>query len=151
TVLRADTQTRYLVLETSARGIGHIRYLTGIAPPRIGAVLNVGSAHLGEFGSREAIAQAKGELVEALPSASRGGVAVLNADDVLVRAMATRPSARVLLTGSAPDADVRADAVELDALGRARFRLHAFGETAAVQLRLIGAHHVGNALAAAAV
>ena len=60
--------TRFLVLENSARGIGHIRYLTEIAPPRIGVVLNVGSAHLGEFGSRAAIAQAKGELVEALPA-----------------------------------------------------------------------------------
>ena len=69
TVLRADAATRYLVLEIGARGIGHIRYLTAIAPPRIGVVLNVGSAHLGEFGSREAIAQAKGELVEALPRA----------------------------------------------------------------------------------
>ena len=81
----APTQTpRILVLETSARGSGHIRYLTGIAPPRIGVVLNVGSAHLGEFGSREAIAEAKGELVEALPAAADGGVAVLNADDPLV-------------------------------------------------------------------
>ena len=68
TVLRADEDTRYLVLEKSARGIGHIRYLTEIAPPRIGVVLNVGSAHLGEFGSQQAIAQAKGELVEALPA-----------------------------------------------------------------------------------
>ncbi len=66
TVLRATPETRFLVLETSARGIGHIRYLTEIARPDIGVVLNVGSAHLGGFGSREAIAQAKGELVEAL-------------------------------------------------------------------------------------
>src|SRR6201999_3120870 len=72
TVLRADERTRFLVLETSARGIGHIRYLTEIAPPRIGIELNVGSAHLGEFGSRAAIAQAKGELVEGVPP-GRGG------------------------------------------------------------------------------
>ena len=67
TVLRADETTKYLVLEMSARGIGHIAYLTGIAPPRIGAVLNVGRAHAGEFGSIDAVAKAKGELVEALP------------------------------------------------------------------------------------
>src|SRR6185436_11167777 len=84
TVLRADASTRFLVLETSARGVGHIRALTRIAPPRIGVVLNVGSAHLGEFGSREAIATAKRELVEALPAATDGGVAILNGDDPLV-------------------------------------------------------------------
>ena len=61
-------ETDYLVLEISARGPGHIAALAAVAPPRIGVVLNVGIAHLGEFGSREAIAQAKGELVEALPA-----------------------------------------------------------------------------------
>jgi UDP-N-acetylmuramoyl-tripeptide--D-alanyl-D-alanine ligase len=159
TVLRATSQTRYLVLETSARGIGHIRYLTEIAPPRIGVVLNVGSAHLGEFGSREAIAKAKGELVEALPP---DGVAVLNADDPLVAAMRTRTAARVVTVGAAADADVRAEDVELDELGRPAFTLLARTEQSAllgeseqrrprVQLQLVGAHHVSNALAAAAV
>jgi UDP-N-acetylmuramoyl-tripeptide--D-alanyl-D-alanine ligase len=148
TVLRATPQTRFLVLEKSARGIGHIRYLTDIAPPRIGAVLNVGSAHLGEFGSREAIARAKGELVEALPA---GGVAVLNADDPLVLEMAGRTAARVVTFGAAPAADVRASDVRLDELGRPRFRLDAPDGTASVALRLVGAHQVSNALAAAAV
>ncbi len=148
TVLRATPQTRFLILETSARGIGHIRYLTEIAPPRIGVVLNVGSAHLGEFGSREAIAQAKGELVEGLPA---DGLAVLNADDPLVAAMAARTSARVSRVGTVADADVRAADVALDALGRPAFRLVAHDASVPVQLRLVGRHHVGNALAAAAV
>ena len=148
TVLRADESTRYLVLEKSARGIGHIRYLTEIAPPRIGVVLNVGSAHLGEFGSQQAIAQAKGELVEALPA---DGVAILNADDPLVSAMASRTQARVVFVGEAAHADVRAEDVTLDDLGRASFMLVAGGERHEVALRLVGAHHVGNALAAAAV
>lgn len=148
TVLRADERTRFLVLENSARGIGHIRYLTGIARPKIGVVLNVGSAHLGEFGSREAIAQAKGELVEALPA---DGVAVLNADDPLVTAMAARTAARVLTFGESAAADVRAEQVVLDALGRAAFVLVAGDRRADVSLRLVGAHQVGNALAAAAV
>jgi UDP-N-acetylmuramoyl-tripeptide--D-alanyl-D-alanine ligase len=148
TVLRATPDTRYLVLEYSARGIGHIRYLTGIATPRVAAVLNVGSAHLGEFGSREAIAAAKGELVEALPA---GGVAVLNADDPLVAAMATRTPARVVTVGHASGADVRAVDVALDELGRATFLLEAGGARRPVALQLVGAHHVGNALAAAAV
>jgi UDP-N-acetylmuramoyl-tripeptide--D-alanyl-D-alanine ligase len=148
TVLRATPETRYLVLETSARGIGHIRYLTQIAPPHIGVVLNVGSAHLGEFGSREAIAQAKGELVEALPA---DGVAILNADDHLVAAMAARTAARVLTVGEVPTADVRAEQVSLDALGRPSFVLVSGAARADVALRLVGGHHVGNALAAAAV
>ena len=148
TVLRAGPDTRFLVLETSARGIGHIRHLTEIAPPRIGVVLNVGSAHLGEFGSREAIAQAKGELVEALPA---DGLAVLNADDRLVSAMRARTPARVVTVGLSPDADVRAEDVELDDLGRASFALIVKGSRTPITLRHSGAHHVGNALAAAAV
>src|SRR5699024_2321211 len=112
-----------LVLELSARGIGHIRTLARIAPPRIGVVLNVGSAHLGEFGSREAIARAKGELVEELPSAADGGVAVLNADDPLVAAMSERTTARVVTVGQSAAADVRAVDVELDGDARATFTL----------------------------
>ncbi len=149
TVLRADHTTRFLVTETSARGIGHIRYLTEIAPPRIGVVLNVGSAHLGEFGSVAAIAQAKGELVEALPAAADGGVAVLNAADAAVAAMAARTRARVVTFGA--HGDVQAGDVRLDELGRARFELRAPRGSADVALRLVGSHHVGNALAAAAV
>ncbi|WP_306723599.1 Mur ligase family protein, partial [Gulbenkiania mobilis] len=75
-------------------------YLCGIAPPSIAAVLNVGTAHLGEFGSREAIAAAKGEIVEVLPA---DGTAVLNADDPLVAAMAARTHARVLTFGRGGD------------------------------------------------
>ena len=72
TVLRADASTRYLVLELSARGIGHIAHLCRIAPPRYGVVLNVGHAHAGEFGGLDQVARAKGELVEALPAAGGG-------------------------------------------------------------------------------
>jgi UDP-N-acetylmuramoyl-tripeptide--D-alanyl-D-alanine ligase len=151
TVLRADETTRFLVLEASARGIGHIRYLSEIAPPRIGVELNVGSAHLGEFGSRAAIAQAKGELVEALPAAAAGGVAVLNADDPLVVAMAARTRARVVTVGQAASADVRADDVRLDEIGRARFTLRTAGQAVEVRLGFVGRHQVGNALAVAAV
>src|ERR1700761_3560846 len=130
TVLRADEDTRYLVLEMSARGIGHIAYLTGIAPPTIGAVLNVGRAHAGEFGSLDAVAKAKGELVEALPA---DGLAVLNADDVNVASMAARPQARIRrFSASAARtadrmADVRAAAISLDDRGRASFRMIAAG------------------------
>jgi UDP-N-acetylmuramoyl-tripeptide--D-alanyl-D-alanine ligase len=151
TALRAGAGTRHLVLEMGARGIGHIRYLAGLTPPRIGVVLNVGSAHLGEFGSREGIATAKGELVEALPSSTDGGVAVLNADDPFVRAMAARTDARVVLFGEAPDAHVRAANVRLTEDGRPAFTLHTPTGCSDLTLRLYGEHHVSNALAAAAV
>ncbi|WP_046470821.1 UDP-N-acetylmuramoyl-tripeptide--D-alanyl-D-alanine ligase [Allosalinactinospora lopnorensis] len=151
TVLRADEDTRFVVLEVAARGIGHIAHLCSIAPPRIGVVLNVGSAHMGEFGSREAIARAKGELVEALPDADAGGVAVLNADDDAVISMAERTRARVVSYGLAEDADIRAAGVELDSAGRACFTLEMAGRSAPVQLALVGTHQVYNALAVAAV
>jgi UDP-N-acetylmuramoyl-tripeptide--D-alanyl-D-alanine ligase len=150
TVLRADFDTRYLVLEMSARGVGHIAYLCGIAPPRYGVVLNVGHAHAGEFGGLERIAVAKGELVEALPA---DGVAVLNADDPRVLAMASRTRARVVtfsvVAGSA--GDFRAVDVRLDEMGRASFTLVTPSGSAPVALRVYGAHQVPNSLAAAAL
>ncbi|WP_199552882.1 UDP-N-acetylmuramoyl-tripeptide--D-alanyl-D-alanine ligase [Streptomyces sp. N35] len=148
TALTADTTTRHLVLEMGARGIGHIRYLTGLTPPKIGLVLNVGTAHIGEFGGREQIAQAKGELVEALPA---DGTAILNADDPLVRAMSSRTKAKVLFFGEADDADVRAENVRLTDQGQPAFTLHTPTGCSEVTLRLYGEHHVSNALAAAAV
>ncbi|MFF5936333.1 UDP-N-acetylmuramoyl-tripeptide--D-alanyl-D-alanine ligase [Streptomyces sp. NPDC012508] len=151
TALRASDETKHLVLEMGARGIGHIRYLTGLTPPRIGLVLNVGTAHIGEFGGREQIAQAKGELVEALPPADQGGVAVLNADDPLVRAMAARTQARVTLFGESDEAVVRAENVRLTGNGQPSFKLHTPTGCSDVTLRLYGEHHVSNALAAAAV
>ena len=151
TALRLEARTRVLVAEMGARGVGHIRYLCGITPPRIGVVLNVGSAHVGEFGSREAIAQAKGELVECLPHAGDGGVAVLNADDPLGLAMRSRTAARVVTYGESVHADVRADDVVLDAEGRPSFDLCHFGRRARVSLGLHGRHHVSNSLAVAAV
>ncbi|MFI1966656.1 UDP-N-acetylmuramoyl-tripeptide--D-alanyl-D-alanine ligase [Streptomyces pathocidini] len=151
TALRADSGTRQLVLEMGARGIGHIRYLAELTPPRIGVVLNVGTAHIGEFGGREQIAQAKGELVEALPAAEEGGVAVLNADDPLVRAMASRTKARTVLFGEAEEADVRAENVRLNEAGQPSFTLRTPTGCSDVTLRLYGEHHVSNALAAAAV
>jgi UDP-N-acetylmuramoyl-tripeptide--D-alanyl-D-alanine ligase len=146
TALRIDASTRFLVLEMGARGRGHIARLCAIAPPSIGVVLNVGSAHLGEFGSRQAIAESKGELAEAAHD-----VAVLNADDPLVLAMASRTRARVVSFGESRDAQVRAEEIDLDAEGRAGFTLLSPQGGARIRLRLIGGHHVSNALAAAAV
>ncbi|MDC0770118.1 UDP-N-acetylmuramoyl-tripeptide--D-alanyl-D-alanine ligase [Streptomyces sp. HD] len=151
TALSATEETRFLVLEMGARGIGHIRYLSDLTPPRIGLVLNVGTAHIGEFGGREQIAQAKGELVEGLPSAAEGGTAILNADDPLVRAMASRTKAKVILFGESGEADVRAENVRLTDSGQPAFTLHTPSGASDVTMRLYGEHHVSNALAAAAV
>jgi UDP-N-acetylmuramoyl-tripeptide--D-alanyl-D-alanine ligase len=152
TALRADPSTRHLVLEMGARGRGHIRYLCEVAPPQIAAVLNVGLAHLGEFGSREEIALAKREIVEALPA---DGVAVLNADDLLVAGMAEHTDARLVTfgvgSGTGTGADVCAEQIVLDERGRPAFRLVTPRGIAEVRLRLFGEHHVMNALAAAAV
>jgi UDP-N-acetylmuramoyl-tripeptide--D-alanyl-D-alanine ligase len=146
TVLDADAATRFLVLEMGARGPGHIARLCRVARPQIGVVLNVGSAHLGEFGSPEGTAQAKGELVEALPA---DGTAVLNADDPRVLGMAPRTVARVLTTGRGAAAAVRAADVTLDDSARPRFTLVAAGEEHPVALQVVGEHQVANALSAA--
>lgn len=146
TVLKATPETRFLVLEMGARGIGHIRHLAEVAPPDVGVVLNVGAAHIGEFGSMEQTALAKGELVEALPA---DGAAILNADDPLVAAMTSRAGgAWIRLFGESPDADVRATDVTLDERGRASFTLQG---SRPVRLAVTGRHQVSNALAAAAV
>jgi len=145
TALRRTVDTRFAVLEYSARGVGHIAFLRGLVQPDVALLLNVGSAHLGEFGSREAIAQAKGELLEG-PSRLN----VLNADDRLVLAQASRAGGAIVTFGTTRDADVRAEGLELDDDGRPRFRLVTASGSAEVVLRLRGAHNASNALAVAA-
>ena len=153
TVLRADPSTRYLVLEMGASGPGHLVYLTGIAPPDVAVVLVVGRAHLGGFGGIEAVAAAKSEIVAGL---APGGLAVLNADDARVAAMAARAPGEVLWfgagagAGAGAAAQVRAEGVVVDRNGRARFTLRGPDGAAEVTLRLVGEHHVHNAVAAAA-
>ncbi|EFC83825.1 UDP-N-acetylmuramoyl-tripeptide--D-alanyl-D-alanine ligase [Parafrankia sp. EUN1f] len=148
TMLRAEPETRFVVLEMGARGIGHIATLCALARPQVGLVLNVGSAHVGEYADgRRGIAVAKGELAEAASE-----LVVLNADDPLVASMAARvqASAKVVLFGTGASADVRAERIEVDAAGRAAFDLLASGECHRLRLGLVGAHQVANALAAAA-
>ena len=153
TVLNAPEGTEALVLEMGARGIGHIASLCAVGRPTVGIVTVVGAAHTSEFGSVEAVALGKGELVESLPAAADGGVAVLNAANPLVMAMAARTSARVITFG--PGGDVRAESVVLDDELVPSFVLVAAGAIeppvrAAVTLGARGVHLVDNALAAAA-
>ncbi len=148
TVLRATRRTDYLILEMAARHHGNIAALAEIAPPSIGVVLNVGTAHLGEFGSREVIAQTKAELPQAVP---HSGAVVLNADDPAVAAMAKLTAARVVRVSRDNTGDVWAGPVSLDELARPRFTLHAHDAQAEVRLGVCGDHQVTNALCAAAV
>jgi len=147
TVLRCEEPTRYLVLEMGARGVGHLAELCAIAPPDVSLVLNVGMAHIGEFGSREQIAVAKGELVEALHA---DGSAVLNLDDPLVTAMSERTDAHVWTFGRSADADVRLEDVQVDDLGRPSFALAFREATEDLTLHLLGEHQATNAAAVTA-
>lgn len=148
TVCRAETTTRYLVLEMGMRGLGHIRYLCQVARPDLAVILNIGSAHLGMVGSREAIAEAKGEILELLPA---DGTAVIFGDDPVVLAQARRTVARLVTFGLSSSCDVRASDVRLDEQARAAFTLSHLGAEASVRLRLHGEHFIANALAVAAV
>src|SRR5260370_317790 len=136
-ILRADAAARFLVLEMGARRIGDIAELTGLVAPDIAVVLNVGQAHLGEFGSREAIAKAKGELVQGL---APGGIAVLNADDPRVVAMRSLTDDPVLTFGRADHVDLRALDLALDRLAPPCHPPRAPHASAPVALPVLGAH-----------
>ncbi|WP_370363914.1 UDP-N-acetylmuramoyl-tripeptide--D-alanyl-D-alanine ligase [Catenulispora sp. GP43] len=147
TMLRAGADTRFLVLEMGARHVGDIAALTGLVAPDIAVVLNVGRAHLGEFGTRGAIARTKGELVRGL---APGGTAVLNADDPRVAAMRALTDGPVRAFGRAEHADVQVLYLVLDRLGRPSFTLRTAQAQAVVTLPHVGAHQALNAAAAVA-
>lgn len=147
TCCRLTFDTRILVSEVGMRGLGQIAAIGAWLRPTVGVVTSVAPVHLELLGSVEAVAQAKGEMVEALDA---DGVAVLAADDPRVAAMATRTKARVVTFGRSPDADFRAVDVELDDSARARFVLDSPYGRQRVRVSIPGIHHVGNALAALA-
>ncbi len=148
TLLRLEEYHRVAVVEMAMRGPGQIAYLAALARPRVGILTVIGEAHLELLGSREAIARAKGELLEALPP---GGFAVLNGDDPWQRPLAARTRARVIRYGLSPDAEVRAADVEEEGIAGVSFTLLAGdGPPVGVRLPWPGRHHVADALAAAA-
>ncbi|MFC5501499.1 UDP-N-acetylmuramoyl-tripeptide--D-alanyl-D-alanine ligase [Lysinimonas soli] len=147
TMLQVDESTRFLIVEMGASGEGEIARLVGIAMPDISVVLKVGLAHAGAFGGIEATQRAKSEIVRELPPSA---VAVLNADDGRVAEMAEMTSARAVWFGLSAGADVRAEDVRADSTGT-RFTLISDGERRDVSLRILGEHHVSNALAALTV
>jgi UDP-N-acetylmuramoyl-tripeptide--D-alanyl-D-alanine ligase len=152
TLANAPVDSQAAVIEMGARGPGHITQLCQIARPEVAVVTAVVPAHIELFGTLDAIAEAKAELVEALPPE---GTAILNGDDPRVRAMAPRTSADVLTYSTGGEgvtaADVVAEQVVLDEQLRPRFVARSAWGTATVRLRAHGVHQVGNALAALAV
>lgn len=148
TVLQLDEKHQAVVLEMGMYDVGEIAHLCRIAQPHVGVVTNVGPVHLERLGTIERIAQAKAELVQALPA---GGVAVLNADDPLVAAMASQTQAQIFWYGLSPHADLWADEIEGEGLDGIRFRFHYQGDMLHVRVPLLGRHSVHTALRAAAV
>lgn len=172
TVFGADLETRYLIIEMGADEPGNIRELCEMVRPDIGAVLMVGTAHAGKFGGAEKIAETKGELAELAAEQ-----VILNADDAQVAAMADRAAAPITWFGESAEADVRAENLRLDEQGHLLFDLvfdDQVGEersddfrregrgnaaerraepvsAAGIKSGLIGAHHITNLLAAAAL
>ena len=149
TVLLADESTRHLVLEMGASGPGHITYLTDIVAPDVAIELCVGHAHVGGFGGFEGVAAAKAELIK---GTRPGGPVILNTDDPNVEAMAPLATGRVIRFSASGNerADVVARDVRLDRVDRASFTLVTPEGEAPIDLKIVGRHHVANALAAAA-
>jgi len=147
-ILKADFNTKFLVVEMGAGGPGSIEYLANLARPDIGVILKVGLAHVGEFGGIESTAQIKGELARSL---SRENLLILNADDAFVREMIEHTEANVLWFGTSLDADFRADGHSLSIAGTGFLGHWPDKSSRKLQLQILGEHHVMNALAALAV
>lgn len=156
TLLELSPDHERAVLEMGMYALGEIRTMCELARPRVGVITNVGPVHLSRLGSIEAIAQAKSELVRALPSAADGGIAILNWDDERVQAMADVTQARIFRYGLTPEADLWADEIVGAGMEGIRFRFHhrlpgGREESLHVRVPLLGRHSVHTALRAAAV
>lgn len=148
TLLNLDESCQKVVLEMGMYDLGEIALLAEISQPQVGVITNVSHAHLETLKTLARIAQAKAELVEALPS---NGVAILNGDDPRVKAMAQKTKAKVFFYGLSPDCDLWASDIESRGLQGVHFHLHHGEETLHVRAPLLGRHSVHAALAAAAV
>ena len=144
TMLQVSDATKFLVVEMGADGIGDIARLQSVVMPDVGIVLMVGLAHIGKFGDAAVTARAKSEMVSSLPSTA---TAVLNSDDGRVKVMAQQTEAKVAFFGLDSTAHVWADDIQATAKGTS-FDLHIGDAVIPVQLRILGEHHVTNALAA---
>ena len=148
TLLRLTRQHRFCVLELAMRGPGEIAYLAEIARPEVGAITNIGQSHVGRLGSREAIAQAKAELLEHLPAE---GAAVLNADDFFFSVLTAMAPCPVVSFGFSPQAEFRAEEVDESRLNGVSFRLETPEGAMQVEMQVPGRHNALNAVGAAAL
>jgi UDP-N-acetylmuramoyl-tripeptide--D-alanyl-D-alanine ligase len=146
-ILRADAQTQFLIVEMGAKGLGSIDYLAKIAKPDVGVILKVGLAHVGEFGGIEKTAAIKGELADAMQPSGR---LVLNCDDSLVRKMKESSKAPVVWFGTDAEANYRAEDITLTKDGTSFTMCWPDGQKETISLKIIGDFHIMNALAAAA-
>lgn len=151
TLLHLTAKHERVVLEMGMYDLGEIAQLAEISLPQVGIVTNVGPTHLERLGTMERIAQAKAELPQALPPADRGGVAILNADDEWVQAMAGQTRARIFTYGLNPHADLWAGEIQSEGLEGIRFCLHYGHESIHARVPMLGRHSVHTALRAAAV
>lgn len=147
-MLQVTDATKYLVVELGAGGVGSIKYLAEIAKPDIGVMLKVGLAHVGEFGGIETTAKIKAELVEAMPDT---GTLVMNHDDGYVREMAELSKAKKIWFGTSENSNLRASNISLTISGTNFDLTWPDGSGETVRLKILGEHHVMNALAALAV
>ncbi|NLL48969.1 MAG: UDP-N-acetylmuramoyl-tripeptide--D-alanyl-D-alanine ligase [Firmicutes bacterium] len=148
TVLGLEDHHELLVVEMGMRGLGEIRRLTEICPPDYGVITNIGPVHLELLGGMGNIAQAKGELLEAMDSS---GVAILNGDDPSVRGQARSFKGRIVYYGLDVANDVVGRRINLDVEGRPTFMIRHGQEDVQVRLGVPGVHNVWNASAALAV
>jgi UDP-N-acetylmuramoyl-tripeptide--D-alanyl-D-alanine ligase len=148
TLLNLDESYQKVVLEMGMYDLGEIARLAEISQPQVGVITNVSHSHLERLKTLVRIAQAKAELVEALPS---NGVAILNGDEPRVKALAQKTEAKVFFYGLSPDCDLWASDIESRGLQGVHFNLHHGEETLHVRIPLLGRHSVHAALAAAAV
>ena len=146
-LLHCTEATKYCIVEMGARHKGDIAHLCTIAQPNIGVVLKVGTAHLGEFGSIEAIAETKSELISSLSAEATG---ILGTYDTFTSQMAALHKGKNLTFGEGAECDIRATDIEIRE-GRAHFDLVTPEGRSAVGLRIVGLHQVANALAVASV
>ncbi len=146
TLLRLRPEHEAVVLEMGIYGPGDLTFLCSIARPQIGIELNVGVSHLERMLTVETVARAKAELVQVLPA---DGVAILNGDDPLVRAMAAQTPAKAVFFGLGHNNDIRAEAIESRGLDGLAFTLHGDGATHRIETPLTGRHNVYTALATA--
>ncbi|MBD3349267.1 MAG: UDP-N-acetylmuramoyl-tripeptide--D-alanyl-D-alanine ligase [Candidatus Eisenbacteria bacterium] len=148
TLLELSSDDRAAVVEMGMNHPGEIRRLAEIARPHVGVITNVGEAHLETMGTLEAVAEAKGELLDALPP---DGAAVLNADDPRIMAQAGRSAAKVTTYGLTEDAELRGARINErfgPGVAAVEFEIDGDGK---VELPVPGRHNVSNALAALAV